>query len=45
MCDYECPDCHCYTPDGSWCDRCLDAVDLDEYEERKRERIAEEQEY
>ena len=38
-------DCGTYTESGSWCDSCLDKVDLDEHEERKRKRLFEEQEY
>ncbi|AHK11545.1 hypothetical protein S140_138 [Shewanella sp. phage 1/40] len=34
---FECRDCGDYAPDGGWCDRCLDDVDIEEYEERKRE--------
>jgi hypothetical protein len=40
-----CPDCSNYTHDGSWCEDCLDDVDLDEHEERKRSMLFEEQEY
>jgi len=43
--DLECPSCGGYSPNGGWCDICLDAVDLDQYEQDRRERIAEEQEY
>ena len=43
--EYCCPDCGTYIESGSWCDPCLDKVDLDEHEERKRKRLFEEQEY
>lgn len=42
--DNHCIDCGNYSPDSSWCDECLD-TDIEEYEERKRERLAEQQEY
>ena len=43
--DYSCHECGNYTPDGSWCDECLDEVDIDLHEEQRRGRISEEQEY
>ena len=42
--DYSCPDCGNYTSDGSWCEECLDEVDIEAYEEQRRERLFEEQE-
>jgi hypothetical protein len=39
-----CSECGTYTHDGSWCEDCLDEIDLDEYEERKRQWLAEAQE-
>ena len=41
----ECPDCGDYTPDGSWCEKCLDEVDIEAHEESRRDRLFEEQEY
>lgn len=43
--DNYCIDCGNYSPDSAWCDECLDKLDIDEHEERKRERLAEQQEY
>jgi len=42
-----CHECGNYSQDGSWCQDCLDKCDdqLEEYEERKRARLAEQQEY
>ena len=42
--DYSCPDCREYTPDGSWCEKCLDEVDIEVHEESRREQLFEEQE-
>jgi hypothetical protein len=44
--DNTCLSCSSYSPDNSgWCDECLDEVDIDALEERKRRRIAENNEY
>jgi len=43
--EYSCPDCGDYTPDGSWCEKCLDEVDIEAHEESRRDRLFEEQEY
>lgn len=42
---FECPECGDFSPDGGWCDECLDKVDIEEHEERKREWMREQQEY
>lgn len=42
---FECPECGDYSPDGGWCEVCLDKVDIEVYEERKREWLAQQQEY
>ena len=41
---YTCPDCGDYTPDGSWCEKCLGEVDIEAHEESRREILFEEQE-
>lgn len=42
---FECPECGDFSPEGYWCDKCLDKADIEEHEERRREWIAEQQEY
>lgn len=42
---FECPECGDYSPDGGWCEGCLDKIDIEAHEERKREGLAEAQEY
>ena len=42
---FECPECGDYSPEGGWCESCLDKVDIEEHEERRREWLAEQQEY
>ena len=37
--------CGKYTSDGSWCDECLDDVDIEAHEEQRRERMREQNEY
>lgn len=44
--DETCVECGAYSPNSIWCTDCLNkADDLEEYEERKRKRLFEEQEY